>query len=117
MGVGPNAVNLTDIPRPFCFFRVSGRDGKEGTAFVALGLRPGRLRSKPQLFLRYCCRSRGNCRFGLIFTRYFAQHVTNAVQIEVQRFCSAVDSKSLKNKRVSVSARAKLSWPTETLAK
>ena len=84
--------------------------------FVALGLRPGRLRSNPRLFLRYSCRSRGNCRFGLILTTYFAQHFINEVQIEVQRFGWPADSMSWRNKRVSVSARAKLSWPTGTLA-
>ena len=38
-------------------------------------------------------------------------------QMEGHRSTSDVDSMSLKNKRVSVRARAKLSWPTETLAK
>ena len=86
-------------------------------ALTAIGLRPVGSRSNPRLFFLYCCLSRGNWRSGLNFMGYLAQQLINADQKESQGICSAEESKRLKNKRVSVRARAKLSRATERLAK
>ena len=86
-------------------------------ALAAIGLRPLGSRSNPRFFFRYCCLSRENWRFGLNFMGYLAQQLINAAQKESQDIFSAEESKRLKNKRVSVRARAKLSRAAEKLAK
>ena len=95
---------------PFDPLRVSGL-GRSGAAALLLGLGPGeRFFCKPRFLLRYSCGSLGNWRPGLELTLGRAQHCTNASQMEGQRSRSVEATRSLRNKRVSVRARVKLSW-------
>ena len=70
-GVGPNAVNLADIPRLFCFLGFPVETVKRGLLSLLYVYVPDACAPNRGSFFRYCWRSRGNCLFGLIFTRYF----------------------------------------------
>jgi len=115
--MGSGLMPLTyDKSTPLLSLRVSGFGGK-GVASLFLGLRPRRGFSKPRLFLRYSCRS-----LGIGGLAWDAPGVDYSIAQMLSRWRTKGPRQwwkttVLRNKRVSVRARAKLSCATERLAK